>query len=167
LIIVNIRARIYPMSSVEQKNDVEIRKGVIFAIILDGELVIQDRTNPDKSYFGKSIVPGGKVKSGETAREALKREIEEETGLYPVEFQLLGVEREVTPNGNTYDQAIVVVTKTDGVFNENANLYEGVVYKASFSDAKKDCPNPFSQKIIEMVEKRLGIREEVVIPFFS
>jgi ADP-ribose pyrophosphatase YjhB (NUDIX family) len=62
------------------------------AIIRDGKVLIVQRANPPAR--GIHTLPGGMVESGETLAEALRREIEEETGLI-VEPVALAGHREV------------------------------------------------------------------------
>ncbi|MDP3795493.1 MAG: NUDIX hydrolase [bacterium] len=54
----------------------------------DGEILLL-RRNPEKSEGGKWGVPGGKIDSGETRKEAMIRELQEETG-YAIQEERLG-----------------------------------------------------------------------------
>jgi UPF0271 protein len=54
---------------------------VVAAAILDGSRVLLARRGPAMSLAGRWEMPGGKVRSGETPRQALVREIFEELGL--------------------------------------------------------------------------------------
>lgn len=57
---------------------------VVAAIIRDGARVLACRRPEHKRYGGLWEFPGGKVESGETREEAVRREIKEELGLYVV-----------------------------------------------------------------------------------
>ncbi len=46
---------------------------------------------------GRYAIPGGHVEYGETAAQALVREMEEETGLTPTSFRLLQVSERISP----------------------------------------------------------------------
>jgi len=61
-------------------------------------------------------VPGGNSKEGETLEQTLVRELEEELGIIPVEYLLLGVVRESKPGdqGEGFHH-IYLVTKWDAV----------------------------------------------------
>jgi 8-oxo-dGTP diphosphatase len=54
---------------------------VVCAVIEDGGLVLVARRGPHDSQAGLWEFPGGKVRGGETPRQALAREIREELGV--------------------------------------------------------------------------------------
>ena len=63
----------------------------VLAIILnnnDEVLFVRQKTGPLKGWW---LLPGGHVKFGETLRDAVVREVEEETGLLVKVSKLLGV----------------------------------------------------------------------------
>ncbi len=63
--------------------------GVGGVIIDKGRVLLIKRGNPP--YGGEWSIPGGAIELGETAREALEREVREETGLIVRPTRLLGV----------------------------------------------------------------------------
>lgn len=74
----------------------------------DGQVLLQERT--DFNVWG---FPGGFLEIGETAFDALKREVREETGLTPVSGRLVGLYTDprfdVTyPNGDQLQSFLVV-----------------------------------------------------------
>ncbi|HDJ96794.1 MAG TPA: NUDIX domain-containing protein, partial [Candidatus Aenigmarchaeota archaeon] len=77
----------------------------------DGKILLIKRKF--KPFKGKLALPGGKVEEGESAKEAARRELEEETGLKAlslIEFgHFWGFERD--PRGPTYDVAFLVHAK--------------------------------------------------------
>jgi ADP-ribose pyrophosphatase YjhB (NUDIX family) len=78
------------------------------AIIRDGKVLIVRRANAPA--YGMHTLPGGIVESGETLTEALRREIEEETGLL-VEPVALAGHREVIardPDGRVKRHFIIL-----------------------------------------------------------
>ena len=78
-----------------------------------GALII----NPDKKVFlmtspkwhGKYIVPGGHVELGETMKEALKREIKEETNLNIFDINFISASDHISPNQNILSSWIIGV----------------------------------------------------------
>ena len=63
------------------------------AIIRDGRVLIVRRARPPLLY----TVPGGLVETGETLREAVLREVEEETGLKIEPVELAGYREVIMP----------------------------------------------------------------------
>ncbi|MEV0945664.1 (deoxy)nucleoside triphosphate pyrophosphohydrolase [Rhodococcus sp. NPDC049939] len=60
--------------------DIESGEVVAAAIIVDGRLLLAQRTRPPE-LAGLWELPGGKAEAGETARDALRRELREELGV--------------------------------------------------------------------------------------
>ena len=60
-----------------------------------GKILLTQRA-PEKSFAGTWENSGGAAKAGETSREAIARELEEETGIcaQPEEFEFLGADRD-------------------------------------------------------------------------
>jgi len=85
-------------------------------------------------WNGKYAVPAGKIKYGETAVEAVERELEEETGLSPksVEFvdnidMIKDLEFVYKPEAHYASQRFqVIVSNTDVVLNDEAESFEWV-----------------------------------------
>jgi 8-oxo-dGTP diphosphatase len=66
-------------------------------IICDGKILLEKRKNePDK---GKWSIPGGLVELGESLREAVIREVKEETSLTVEEPELFDVAENIVSNG--------------------------------------------------------------------
>ena len=75
---------------------------VVIGIVQSGQKFLVGWRQPEQAIAGKAEFPGGKVEPGETLEFALKREIEEETGLAVV---LTGWHREVRhsyPHGDVH-----------------------------------------------------------------
>ena len=72
------------------------------AVVRDAEgrlLLVQRANEPGRGLWS---VPGGRVEPGETAREAVVREVAEETGLPVVVTGLAGVVERAAPGGGVY-----------------------------------------------------------------
>jgi ADP-ribose pyrophosphatase YjhB (NUDIX family) len=73
------------------------------AIITDGAgrlLLIQRGHEPEE---GRWSIPGGRVKPGESDRDALVREVREETGLHVEPGTLIGAVERPAPGGAVFD----------------------------------------------------------------
>lgn len=143
------------MSSRECKETAELQQGVIFAILKDGNILLQKRLNPEGSYFGLSIVPGGKVEEGEDKENALKREIKEETGLNATSFRSLKTIQFTTPKGNNYLHNIYLITGFSGDLEKEKEKGVGLFYWASMEQARLDCEHPKTQEILDIIEDSL------------
>ena len=78
-----------------------------------GEILLQQRL-PGRPYAGYWEFPGGKIEKGESPRDALRREVQEEVGVSPSQVQLWLIRTHV------YAQTIVrlYVFRVRGVYNE-------------------------------------------------
>lgn len=85
------------------------RIGVIFLIYNDGKVLLEKRTTLGKGYYGYTIIPGGKVETGETFDQAARREIWEECGIDVVEMYPLDRFLHFTPSKHLYDTTAFIV----------------------------------------------------------
>jgi mutator protein MutT len=82
-------------------------------IIEDGRVVLIERRRETETYY---LFPGGRIEVGETAVEAVAREIKEELGLDVVVGSLVA---EVTYNGNL--QSFFMARVVGGVFGSGSD----------------------------------------------
>jgi 8-oxo-dGTP pyrophosphatase MutT (NUDIX family) len=73
----------------------------VFAFSPDGELLLLQRHSLDLGG-GQWGTPGGRIDPGETALAAMRRELQEETGLTGVKFKLLGYHEIHMPHGTVH-----------------------------------------------------------------
>lgn len=74
-------------------------KEVTAAIIIKDDLILIAQRGKDESLAGKWEFPGGKIESGETPQECLKREIKEELNIEIQVGEFLGESIYTYPNG--------------------------------------------------------------------
>jgi len=98
----------------------EVRKpdyeGVIFLIHHDGKVLLERRNNPDKVYYGYTIIPAGKVKKEENESfiDAVRREIKEECDITPGELINLDTFLQISISNHFYRTTAFLVTDYKG-----------------------------------------------------
>lgn len=99
---------------------------VVCVWVYDGNgRILLTRRAPEKTYAGTWENSGGAAKAGETSRQAIKRELFEETGILAeeAEFELLGSGRDYSAFYDYYclkrevslEQIVLLPGETDGV----------------------------------------------------
>ncbi|GEM_PF-2133864 len=87
----------------------------IFAVInSDGKILVEDRVSPESGHFGYTIIPGGAIEEGETPRQALEREMDEELGVKPTQFTKLPVFLDMTLSNRFVEYSPYVVLAVNG-----------------------------------------------------
>lgn len=104
-----------------QERTTPAKQSVMFLLYKDGGFLFEKRLRPDKSYYGHTIIPAGKVDEGkgESILEALSREISEEYGVNTFDSAWLDTFEDVTPRGNHYLVHAFLVTGFEGEVKEN------------------------------------------------
>jgi len=143
------------MDGIENKESEQSKQGVIFVICKDNEIVLQKRLNPNKSYYGYTIIPGGRVEPGETPEEALIREVGEETGVIVKKFKFIKSLDVITEKGNHYSHNLFLVTDFDGKVEGNREA-DARVFCVPFTEAKQICEHELSQQILNLIELELS-----------
>src|SRR5277367_2847227 len=96
---------------------------VVAALILRGTEVLVCQRRPDQPMSLKWEFPGGKIEAGETAEQALTRELDEELGIAAVIGPRVAQIRHRYRNGGTIDLQFFCVRDFTGeldnrIFNE-------------------------------------------------
>ncbi len=92
------------------------REGVIFVIYNKGKYLLEERLNPESTYFGYVIVPGGSVENDkdQDSLQAAMREIFEECGIVPRKVTVLDTFLHTIISGKLLKSTAVLVTDYDG-----------------------------------------------------
>jgi len=96
---------------------------VVAALILRGDHVLICQRRPDQPMALKWEFPGGKMEPGETAEEALKRELDEELGIDATIGQRVARTRHTYRSGGAVDLQFFAVREygrelTNRIFHE-------------------------------------------------
>jgi ADP-ribose pyrophosphatase YjhB (NUDIX family) len=82
---------------------------VVAALVNVGIYILMGRRKTPPSLDGKYGIPGGKCHYGETMKQALCREVEEETGMIVKAATHLGIiDHEINEHGHFYDNVFLV-----------------------------------------------------------
>jgi 8-oxo-dGTP pyrophosphatase MutT (NUDIX family) len=92
------------------------KEGVIFLIYKDGKVLLEERINPDKAYFGYTLIPGGKFDKGKDRNydDAVRREVREECGVVITEMHLLDSFMQTSITNHLYRISSYLILGVDG-----------------------------------------------------
>ncbi len=102
------------------------REAVMFLIYQNGKLLFERRKDPNQSYFGYTIIPGGKVEKGESPEEAMRREIKEEKDVDVKRFILLDSFEDISPHHHHYLVHAYLILGVEGEIRNNENKADNV-----------------------------------------
>lgn len=137
---------------VEEKERAEVH-GVIFAMVKDRKICLEKRTNPNKSFFGFAIVPGGRIESGETQEEVLLREVREEYGVEANSYRKIGIVDSVDGDLLNFRHVFLVTNWKGRLSNpERKNKH----LRMTMEKARVICTHPISQRILDLVDKAIS-----------
>jgi mutator protein MutT len=133
------------------------KHGIVFVIITKDSILLQKRTNKNGIYFGYNIIPGGKVKKGESEEEALVREVKEEADVQALSWAKLG-KINFKEKGRPVKTSVFIVNKYKGqVFGRSTKM--GSMFWSPYRNVKKVCKHPISRKIVRMVDDYLSSKD--------
>jgi len=136
------------------------RLGVYALVLHEGDVVLIKKAKGP--FTGLWDLPGGKIEFGESPREALEREVLEETGLTVAEAKLLDVAsnhfRHVDAHGQEWDMHhidvlyMVTVESLDGLKVEADGLDSLGSAAVPLPEAGELDLTPFARLAVEMVQ---------------
>ncbi len=130
------------------------KNGVIFVIIKCGKIQLEKRMQIDRPFFGYTIIPGGRIETGETQEDALIREVKEERGINVLGCRKIGIVDTRESDGTLNVRHVFRVTKWSGRMHnpEKRNKY----LEATPAVARLICAHPISQRILSLIEEDLA-----------
>ncbi len=121
-------------------------------IIKNRRILLEKRkTKPFKNYW---CLPGGHVEKYETAEKAIKREVEEETGLKVTKAKFLFYQDEILPRIKWHAVVLVFLCKTKGKIKMN----EKEVSEIKWFEIKESLRLKLAFKHRKIIERFLKFR---------
>jgi len=143
--------------SVEYKEKISPEiEGVIFLVCKEGNVLLEERIDPNKAYFGLKIIPGGHVdylmdKNHEDARD---REVFEECGVVVKGSVLLDTFYNVTAAKKLCFTSAYLVTDYEGEVQDKEPEKSKHIW-VRIQEAKKLLPFVESRYILDLATKKL------------
>jgi ADP-ribose pyrophosphatase YjhB (NUDIX family) len=140
-----------------QERIIPVKQAVMFLLYKDDKFRFEKRLRPDKSYYGHTIIPAGKVNTekGEGVSEALEREIFEEHGVDIIDSAWLDTFEDITPRGNHYLVHAFLVTGFEGDVKENEPEKAELVW-LSAEEAREEIRFVNSRHILALAQSYLN-----------
>ncbi len=91
-------------------------KATVAVIITKNNKILLEKRSLLIPESRKWCLPGGHIDAGETAENAIKREIREELGVSTKNLKFLGYSDEILPEIKTYSIVLIYSAKTRGKF---------------------------------------------------
>ena len=126
------------------------KSGVVFAIFQNGEILLEERLDPKKEYYGYTIIPGGGIERGESVWHTLEREIEEECGCLHKASVYLSSHTQRDGN-STHERHLFLVTHVTGEIN-NIETEKCRHLWATLVEARYICKHPDTQEFLDVIE---------------
>lgn len=132
-----------------------VLQGVVFAVVKNGKILLEERTDSLDKYHGYTIILGGRIGEGETSNQALYRELSEECGITPKSLVLLGSFDSEEADGVHNMRYIFLIRDFEGEV-ENKERSKSRHLWVNLDEAREVCKHPVSQRILDMVENYLN-----------
>lgn len=137
-----------------ERKEITEKHGVIFILYNKNKIQLEKRTQPDSTFYGYVIIPGGGIESGESPDEALNREVGEEYGVKVLVGESLGIIKAVDSDGIPNIRHVFLVSKWEGNLSNPELKNEHL--EANIKQARELCKHPIFQKILDLLESRLS-----------
>jgi len=106
------------------KKKLKWARGTVAAIIIKGNKILLTKRSKFIPEGGKWCLAGGKIDTGETALNALIREIKEEIGLQVIAHKFLFYQDENLPQYGVTNIVLTYLVKTKGIEKKNLEVKE-------------------------------------------
>lgn len=127
------------------------KEGVVFAIIQNGNILLEKRLDPGDKLQGYIIIPGGKTKERESIWGTLSREIKEECDCIPKISSYLSTYSEQEDEINNVRHLFVVNAIEGEISNREPSKSEHIW--APLQKAREICEHPSTQLYLDAIEK--------------
>ena len=127
------------------------KEGVVFALMQKGDILLEKRLDPKKQFYNFTIIPGGKIESGEGVWKALEREVMEECNCMPVFSHYIS--SYFQQEGKILNvRHLFVVSEFEGVVIDKEPEKSKHLW-ATLNEAKIICRHPSTQEFLNDIEK--------------
>ena len=130
------------------------RSSVVFAVLKDDKILLQERIEKGTYLSGFTIIPGGRIEKGESIVQALERELKEECGciLRTAEYVKSYVDVE---DGFEKERHLFVITGFSGDV-VNCEKEKSRHVWALFEEARVICRHYSTLRYLSDIEKMLS-----------
>lgn len=132
------------------------RRSIMFLAYKEGRFLLENRTNPEKAYYGYTIIPGGKfdLDLDINTRVAMERELDEEWGLRPGNVILLDCFESITTKFNHYYLEAYLILDPQGTFENREGKSEPIW--VTYKQAKNLLRFDNSRHVLELARRFIG-----------
>lgn len=143
------------MTHIEHREAPE-KHGVIFALIQNGNISLEKRTEKGTKFFGYTLIPGGAIELDESIDEAIRREVWEEYKVRIKAYRYLGPIPSIESDGTRNYRHVCVVTDWKGRLSNPEKRNKHIT--VSLQEARLVCKHPISQQILMRVTASVQAR---------